>query len=95
MIQFTKPQFCEHQIAGGRTLSFLQKGVQHINGVAQVGDIQNTVRSTYIPHANFPNARPDCWHRFPTVGIEAALHAIQLKTRITARALGEGAQATQ
>jgi hypothetical protein len=66
------------------------KGVKNIDGFGESGDVDNTKCAGYVTYAYFSNAWADTFHRFPVVGIAAALNAFELEPGVAARPIGKG-----
>ena len=52
--------------------------MQHVDGVADVRDVNHTKRTTRVANAYFTRAAANGIHGLPVVWVKAALHAPQL-----------------
>jgi hypothetical protein len=68
------------------------KGVENIDGLGESGDVDDAKRTCCVSNSDFPNARTDTLHWFPTVGIKSALNAIKLEPGVASCPVGERPQ---
>lgn len=66
--------------------------MKDVNRLQKLGDLDQSKRAGFVPHANFPNARANRRHRFPVVRVPSDLHHVQGEPRTTPRILREGRQ---
>src|SRR6202035_2793207 len=79
-------------IRPGRLLSLLLEAVKDVYRLRARRQIDDTKGSRHIPHTYFPHPRSHTPYGLPIRWLKAALHKIQVKSRIPSRFIGKSLQ---
>jgi hypothetical protein len=88
-LQFPIPQFRKGNVACGRPLRLLLKGVENVHSLSESGDINHAKCTRHVSHSDFSNALADTLHGFPIIGISATLNTIKLEPGTASWSVGK------